>query len=147
MKNRPRLKLKKFYFHPITIFLLLTLLVIVLSGLLNLLQAQATYNTVNVNTNDLDPTLIAVENLLSFDGLKYIISNAAKNFLSFGPLGMFLGVPILAIIKERVLDFINYKNREKIVKFENQILEEFSHESIEKMVNIDNSKESSIEQE
>ena len=90
MKNRPRLKLKKFYFHPITIFLLLTLLVIVLSGLLNLLQAQATYNTVNVNTNDLDPTLIAVENLLSFDGLKYIISNAAKNFLSFAPLSMLL---------------------------------------------------------
>ena len=90
MKNRPRLKLKKFYFHPITIFLLLTLLVIVLSGLLNLLQAQATYNTVNVNTNDLDPTLIAVDNLLSFDGLKYIISNAAKNFLSFAPLSMLL---------------------------------------------------------
>lgn len=65
----------------------------------------------------------------------------------FGPLGMFLGVPILAIIKEIVLDFINYKNREKIAKFENQILEEFSPESIEKMVNIDNSKESSIEQE
>ena len=65
----------------------------------------------------------------------------------FGPLGMFLGVPILAIIKEIVLDFINYKNREKIAKFENQILEEFSPESIEKMVNLDNSKESSIEQE
>ncbi len=65
----------------------------------------------------------------------------------FGPLGMFLGVPILAIIKEIVLDFINYKNREKIAKFENQILEEFSPESIEKMMNLDNSKESSIEQE
>ena len=74
-------KFKRRTFNPITAYFLLTLLVIVLSGLLSLLQAQATYNTVNVNTNDLDPTLIAVENLLSYDGLKYIISNAAKNFL------------------------------------------------------------------
>ena len=51
---------------------------------------QATYNTVNVNTKELEPTLVAVENLLSFDGLKFIISNASKNFLSFGPLGMLL---------------------------------------------------------
>ncbi len=90
MNNRPKLKLKKFYFHPITIFLLLTVLVVILSGILNLMQAQATYNTVNVNANDLEPNLIAVENLLSFDGFKYMISNAAKNFLSFAPLSMLL---------------------------------------------------------
>jgi len=63
----------------------------------------------------------------------------------FGPLGMFLGVPILAMIKEIVLDFINYKNKEKIARFEKQILEEFSPESIEKLVNAEKSTEESIE--
>lgn len=90
MNNKRKLKLKKFYFHPITIFLFLTLLVVILSGILSLFQTQATYNTINVNTKELEPTLVAVENLLSFDGLKFIISNASKNFLSFGPLGMLL---------------------------------------------------------
>ena len=90
MKEKRKLKLKTFYFHPITTFINLTILVIVLSGILAALDIQATYNTVNVNTKDLEPTLVAVESLLSFDGLKFIISNAAKNFLSFGPLGMLL---------------------------------------------------------
>lgn len=90
MNNKHKLKLKKFYFHPITIFLFLTFLTMVISGILSLFQAQATYNTVNINTIELEPTLITVENLFSFDGIKYMISNASKNFLSFGPLGMLL---------------------------------------------------------
>lgn len=90
MNDKKKLKLKKFYFHPITVFLFLTLVIVVLSGILSAFEMQATYNTINVNTNELEPTLIAVENMLSFDGMKFIISNAAKNFLSFGPLGMLL---------------------------------------------------------
>ena len=90
MKDKRKLKLKKFYFHPITIFIVLTFIVILLSGILSWLQVQATYNVVNANTNELEPTLVAVENLFSYDGVKFLISNAAKNFLSFGPLGMLL---------------------------------------------------------
>ncbi len=90
MLDKRKLKLKKFYFHPITVFLFLTFLVVVLSGILSLFQTQATYNTVNINTLELEPTLVVVENLFSFDGLKFMISNASKNFLSFGPLGMLL---------------------------------------------------------
>ncbi len=90
MKDKRKLKLKKFYFHPITVFIFLTFMVMALSGILSIFQTQATYNIVNVNTKDLEPTLITVENLFSFTGLKFIISNAAKNFLSFGPLGMLL---------------------------------------------------------
>ena len=90
MNNKRKLKLKKFYFHPITVFLFLTFIVVILSGILSLFQTQATYNTININTKELEPTLITVENLLSFDGLKFMISNASKNFLSFGPLGMLL---------------------------------------------------------
>ena len=67
MKDKRKLKLKKFYFHPITVFLFLTFVVILLSGILSWLQVQATYNVVNANTNELEPTLVTVENLFSFD--------------------------------------------------------------------------------
>ena len=90
MKDRRKMRLKKFYFHPVTMFSVLILFVVILSGILSALQTQATYNTVNINSNELEPTLITVENLLTFSGFKYIISNAAKNFVSFGPLGMLL---------------------------------------------------------
>ena len=40
MREKPKLKLKKFYFHPITVFIALTFLVILLSGILSLLQMQ-----------------------------------------------------------------------------------------------------------
>lgn len=90
MNDKKKLKLKKFYFHPITVFLFLTIITVFLSGILSAFEMQATYNTINVNTNELEPTLITVENMLSFDGMKFIISNAAKNLLSFSPLGMLL---------------------------------------------------------
>ena len=90
MYEKGKLKLKKFYFHPITTFIVLTIFVLILSGILSLFETQAKYNVVNINTNELEPVLIAVENLLSFDGLKFIISEAAKNFLSFAPLGTLL---------------------------------------------------------
>ena len=90
MFEKPKLKLKKFYFHPITVFIFLTFLVVLLSGLLSLLQMQATYNTVNIYTLAKESNLVAVENLLSFDGIKFLISNATKNFLSFAPLGTLL---------------------------------------------------------
>lgn len=90
MNDKRKLKLKKFYFHPITVFLFLILATLVLSAILSAFQMQATYNTININTNELEPTLVAVENLLSFDGMKFIIGDAVKNFISFAPLGTLL---------------------------------------------------------
>lgn len=90
MKEKGKLKLKKFYFHPISMFLVLIIFTVLLSAVLSLVEMQATYNIVNTNNNELEPVLVAVENLLSFDGLKFIISEATKNFLSFAPLGTLL---------------------------------------------------------
>ena len=90
MQERGKLRLKKFYFHPVTMFIVLTFVVMFASWILSLFETQATYNIINTNTNELEPVLIAVENLLSFDGIKFIISDAAKNFLSFAPLGTLL---------------------------------------------------------
>lgn len=90
MQEKGKLRLKKFYFHPVTMYLVLMFVTIFLSWIFSLFEMQATYNTVNANTRELEPVLVAVENLLSFDGLKFIISDAAKNFLSFAPLGTLL---------------------------------------------------------
>lgn len=90
MNEKRKLKFKKFYIHPASVFMILTVGIILLSAILSLFQAQATYNVVNINTKELEPTLVTVENMLSFDGIKFIISNASKNFLSFGPLGTLL---------------------------------------------------------
>lgn len=90
MKDYKKLKLKKFFFHPITIFIFLTILTLIISGILSIFEIQATYNTINISTKELEPTLVTVENLFSFNGLKFLISNATRNFLSFGPLGMLL---------------------------------------------------------
>ena len=121
MKDRKKLKLKKFYFHPITVFIFLTLVVICLSGILSLLQVQATYNVVNANTNELEPTLVAVENLFSYDGVKFLISNAAKNFLSFGPLGMLL-ISMLGITVAEGTGFIETLTNRHLSKINRYVL-------------------------
>ena len=50
MQEKRKLKLKKFYFHPVTMLLLAIVLILVLSSILSSLQIQATYNTVNEAT-------------------------------------------------------------------------------------------------
>lgn len=80
------MKLKKFSFHPITTFILMTFGVMILSWLLSILQIQATYTVVRPENLELESVFVTVKNLLNYDGIKYIISNAATNFANFAPL-------------------------------------------------------------
>ncbi len=121
MRDKKKLKLKKFYFHPITVYIFLTFLVVILSGILSMFEMQATYNVVNANANDLQPTLVAVENLLSFDGFKFIISNATKNFLSFGPLSMLL-ISLLGITIAEGTGFIEALTKRHLNKIPKNVL-------------------------
>ena len=88
--NKKKLKLKKFNIHPIIAFILLTFLVILLSGLFSIFGIQVSYNQINMVNLELETKLVSVENLMNFSGLKFIISNAAKNFMSFAPLSNLL---------------------------------------------------------
>ena len=85
MKNRKKLRLKSFNFHPITTFIIMILAVMILSFILSLLQVQASYSRENAS-GELESVLVTVENVFNFEGFKYLISNAAKNFVSFTPL-------------------------------------------------------------
>ena len=92
------MRLKKFSFHPITTFILMTFGVFLLSWLLSALQFQATYTVVRPENLELESVFVTVKNLMNYDGIKYLISNAATNFASFAPLVSLLiallGLPV-----------------------------------------------------
>ena len=97
-KRKGKLRLKKFNVHPIITFILLTLGTIIFSWILSLLQIQVSYNEININTLELESKLISVENLLNFEGIKFVISSAAKNLAGFTPLtNLLLGLIGLSV--------------------------------------------------
>lgn len=119
MKEKRKLKLKKFYLHPVTTFILLTFLVMILSGIFSLFEMQATYTTLNATTGELENTLVTVENLFGFDGLKYIISNAAKNFISFTTLSTLL-ISLIGLGVAQATGLIDTFIKRVLVKIDNR---------------------------
>ena len=120
MKYRKR-KLRKFYFHPITIFIFLTFLVMFLSGIFTAFQMQATYDVVNKVTGELEPTLVTVENLFNFYGINFLISSASKNFISFAPLGMLL-ISMIGISVAEASGFIEALTKRHLRKVPKNVL-------------------------
>ncbi|MDE6142232.1 MAG: AbgT family transporter [Bacilli bacterium] len=95
-KIRDRIRL-----HPMMAFILLTGLVILVSGILDIFDASITYNRVNARTGAYESTLVTVESLLNLSGIKYIFSNTVANFVNFTPLSMLLIVLIGIGIMDR----------------------------------------------
>lgn len=119
MNKGKKLKLKKFYMHPVTAFILLTFIVMLLSGIFSLLEVQATYSKFNVTTGQLEPTLVTVENLFGFNGLKYIISNAAKNFMSFTTLSTLL-ISLIGLAVVQATGLLDTFIKRVLVKIDNK---------------------------
>ncbi len=90
MSNRLEKLKEKMTLNPIMAFLLLTLLVILVSGVLSLLGLQASYNKINANTGEYENILVSVTSLLNLSGLKYIFSTTVSNFVSFTSLSNLL---------------------------------------------------------
>ncbi len=121
MRERKKLKLKKFYLHPITVFLLLTIITVILSAILSAFQMQASYSRVNQTNYELETVLVTVENMLNFDGMKYMISNATRNFLSFAPLGMLL-ITLIGISIANATGFIDTLCQKVISKIDKKVV-------------------------
>ena len=115
MTEKRKLRLKKFYFHPITMLLVATIVVLILSSILSGLEVQATYNLVNKTTNELEPTLVTIENLLTYNGLKSLISNATTNFVAFAPLSMLI-ISLIGISIAESTGLIDTLSKRKIKK-------------------------------
>jgi len=114
-------KFRRRTFNPITSYLLLTLGVIILSGILSLFNFQTTYNIVDNAKLEYVQVNATIENLFSFDGLKYIIGNSTKMFISFAPLSMFLIASIGLAIAE-ASGFMDISFRRIFSKLNNNVL-------------------------
>ena len=117
--SKKKLKLKKFYFHPITTFIILTFFVVLLSGILSSLGIYTTYSKVNLSTGKLESVLVTVENLCNYDGIKYIISNAVKNFVSFTTLSTLL-ISIIGLSVAKSTGLLDTFIKRKLVKLDNK---------------------------
>lgn len=92
---------EKMTLNPLMTFLILILITIILSGFLNLVGFEASYNRIDVNTGEYTLTSESVESLFSLSGLKYIFSSTVSNFTSFTPLSMMIIVLIGIGIMEK----------------------------------------------
>lgn len=119
MNKKKKFKLKKINLHPVTTYLLLILGTTILSLILSALKFQTTYSTISATDLSTIQNTVNVINLFNYDGLKYIISNASRNFISFAPLSMFLIMAIGLAIGEAsgFLDLLCKKVFAKIDNF------------------------------
>ena len=92
---------EKITLNPVMTFLILILLTIVLSGFLNLIGFEATYDKINIETGEYIATSESVESLLSLSGIKYIFTSTVSNFTAFTPLSMLIIILIGIGIMEK----------------------------------------------
>lgn len=76
--------------HPVMFFIYLSILVILLSGITNALNFQVTYDKLTTIAGEVDKVTVAVNSLISLDGLKFLITSAYDNLVTFEPFGALL---------------------------------------------------------
>ena len=81
-------KRKKKQLGPVIVIVLIIITIAILSLLLNLIGFGSS-RTVLENGN-METTLVVVKNIISVEGIKYIISNSVSNFKLFEPLVLFI---------------------------------------------------------
>lgn len=92
---------EKMTLNPVMTLLILILITILLSGFLNLVGFEATYNKIDLETGEYTVTSESVESLLSLSGIKYIFTSTVSNFSSFTPLSMLIIILIGIGIMEK----------------------------------------------
>lgn len=76
--------------HPVTLFFLFALAVVLISALCAALGVSATGETIDPQTLQLTERTVHTVSLLSRDGIVYMLTSAVKNFTDFAPLGVVL---------------------------------------------------------
>lgn len=92
---------EKITLNPVMTLLILILATIVLSGFLNFIGFEGTYNKIDVTTGEYTVTSESVESLLSLSGIKYIFTSTVSNFTAFTPLSTIIIVLIGIGIMEK----------------------------------------------
>jgi aminobenzoyl-glutamate transport protein len=82
--------------HPSTIFAILALVVIVVSGIGSALGWSVEFEGLDKKTLEMSRQLVEVKSLMNAEGIRYIFNNMVTNFTGFAPLGTVL-VALLGI--------------------------------------------------
>ncbi|MCR6097582.1 AbgT family transporter [Salipaludibacillus agaradhaerens] len=80
--------------HPVTLFAILAVLVIILSGIISSFG-------ISVEHPGEEGTIVEVTNLMSTEGLQYVFSSMVDNFIGFAPLGVVLATMLGIGLAER----------------------------------------------
>lgn len=112
MKKKKKKQIK----GPVSTILFLTFLISILSFFLSIIGFQG--NKTYIGNDSLESSLIVVKNVISLDGLKFIIGNIVTNFINFKPLSIMIIslIGISIVEKSGLLNAIFYKL--KNLKFE-----------------------------
>lgn len=76
--------------HPISLFWIFCLIIIVISAIAAAAGAQVTYNGLDRKTMEIKETTLTIKSLLNPEGIRYIFSSMVTNFTGFAPLGTVL---------------------------------------------------------
>ena len=76
--------------HPVTLFVLFSIAVIIISDLAARAGVSVEFNMVDRTTMETKMTTVNAVSLLNADGIRYMFSKAVSNFTGFAPLGTVL---------------------------------------------------------
>jgi aminobenzoyl-glutamate transport protein len=76
--------------HPVVIFLILIGIVIVLSGIFGALGVSVTSQTINAETNAVEPVTTAIRSLVSAEGIRFMYTSLIPNFMGFTAVGLMI---------------------------------------------------------
>ena len=93
MKIKKRKKNKKL-FGPIVTILILTFLIMIVSSILSLLGFESDKTV--ISNGHLETNLVTINNILSWEGLKYLASGIITNFMLFEPLVLLI-ISLIAV--------------------------------------------------
>jgi aminobenzoyl-glutamate transport protein len=76
--------------HPVVIFLILIVVVMVLSHILYMLGASVSYQVINPETHKVETATTVGNSLLTSDGIRHIYTRIVPNFLGFSAVGLLI---------------------------------------------------------
>ena len=76
--------------HPAVIFIALIVILILLSQLMYMVGASATFSQVNPSTNAIEETTAAAKSLLTAEGIRFMYSSVIQNFMDFNAVGVII---------------------------------------------------------
>lgn len=116
MKKNNKIKM-----HPVSFIILLSIFVVVVSGVLSLLKVNVRYDSLTGTAGEIEVLQATITSLFNFNGLIYIISRAVENFTIFMPIGVLI-IGSLSFGVAYKSGFLNILFKKTIKKFPKPLL-------------------------